>query len=174
MAYIIFLSFFLSFFLKLSISQAPFHIQVLLITWNNYQTCLVEARFVAPLLQQWQHLWHVLESFRLASRYTEFIQFRSYSQLKVSRLSGFIQFWSYSHLEVPHLSAFRDFTLMFLIRSYSPSTVRRCHTFSVMFQWLMFVSVIFSVTYKFFVHIHSVILNWSIEYSSSVLMLILF
>ena len=58
------------------------------------------------------------------------------------------------------------FILLFLIRSYSSNIVRRCRTFSVMFQWLMFVGVIISVMYKFFDHIHSVILNRSNENSS--------
>ena len=34
-------------------------------------------------------------------------------------------------------------------------------------QWVMFVSVNFSVMFKFFGHIHSVILNWSSDYFST-------
>ena len=54
-----------------------------------------------------------------------------------------------------------DFILLFLIRSYSCVIVHCCQTFSVEFQWLMFVGVIFSVMYKFVGHIHSVIFNRS-------------
>ena len=76
----------------------------------------------------------------------------------------FFIFQSNSQLQVGHLS---DFNLLFLIRSYSLVIVRRCRTFSVMFQWLMFVGVIFLVMCKFFGHIHLVILNRSNEYSSN-------
>ena len=77
----------------------------------------------------------------------------------------FIQFRSYSHLEVHPRS---DFILLFLIWSYLPVNVCRCRTFSVMFQWCMFVGVTFLFMYKFFGYIHSVILNWSNEYSSEI------
>ena len=80
-------------------------------------------------------------------------------------------FWSNSQLKVGSLS---DFNLLFLIRSYSPVIVHRCGTFLVMFQWLMFVGVIFLVMYKFFGNIHLVILNRSNEYSSFLFVKIIF
>ena len=48
------------------------------------------------------------------------------------------------------------FYLIFWFRSFSTVHDRRCHTILVMFARLMFVGVIFSVIFKFFVHIHSV------------------
>ena len=57
--------------------------------------------------------------------------------------------------------------LLFLLRSYSPFIVCCCLKLLILFQSLMFVGVMFLVKYKFFGHIHSVILNQSNEYSSS-------
>ena len=63
----------------------------------------------------------------------------------------FLLFWSNSKSQVGHLS---DFILFFNFGHIHP----------FMFQWLMFVGVIFLVMYKFFGHIHWVILNRSNEY----------
>ena len=51
--------------------------------------------------------------------------------------------------------------IYYLFWSYSTVHVHRCHTILVMFKRLMFVGVIFSVMFKFFRHIHLVMLNRS-------------
>ena len=64
--------------------------------------------------------------------------------------------------------------LIFCFRSYSTVDVCSCCAFLVMFKRLMFVSVIVSVRYKFFSHIHSVMRNRSNDWSSSKLIIVFF
>ena len=64
----------------------------------------------------------------------------------------------FDHLKSVFLNFNNVNIAQYLFRSYSTVHVCRCHTISVMFKRLMFISVIFLVIFKYFGHIHSVML----------------